>query len=110
MKWTSKLYVRIKNNDKVVAPRRYDVMEWMVEAWSALSSHTLVNGFRKYWLLPSSMDNSSAADDAYGIADVVVDHGLLDALVARRVVEPGRVRDEDDIEWTSDSEEIQQSQ
>ena len=81
-----------------------------MEAWSALSSHTIVDGFRKCRLSPRSMDNSSAADDAYGIADVVVDHGLLDALVARRVVEPGRVRDEDDVEWTSDSEEIQQSQ
>ena len=56
------------------------------------------------------MDNSSAADDADGIADVVVDGGLLDALVARRVVEPGRVRDEDDIESVSDSEEIQELQ
>ena len=56
------------------------------------------------------MKSSSAVDDADGIADVVVDNGILDALFARRSVDPGRVRVEDDIEWTSDSDEIQQSQ
>nr|CCA27850.1 AlNc14C738G12470 [Albugo laibachii Nc14] len=108
-KWISEIRVRIKNNDKAVAPRRYDVMEWLVEAWSALSSHTIVDGFRKCRLSPRSMDNSSAADNAYGIADIFVDGGLLEDLVARRVVEPGQVSDEDDIEWTSGSEEIQES-
>ena len=81
-----------------------------MKAWSALSSQTIVNGLIKCRLLPSSTDNSSTAYDADDIANVVVDGGLLNALVARRVVEPGRVRDEDDIKWTSDSEEIQQSQ
>ena len=85
-------------------------MDWLVEVWSALSSQNIANGFRKFGLLPSSIKSSSAVDDADGIADVVVDNGILDALFARRSVDPGRVRVEDDIEWTSDSDEIQQSQ
>nr|CCA18758.1 AlNc14C55G4228 [Albugo laibachii Nc14]CCA25207.1 AlNc14C281G10118 [Albugo laibachii Nc14] len=108
-KWISELRLRIKKNDKV-APRRYGVMEWLVEAWSALLSQTIVNGFRNCRLLPRSMDSSSTVDNVDDIADVVVDDGLLDAHVARRVIEPGRLRDEDDIKWMSDSEEFQESQ
>ena len=65
-----------------------------MEAWSALSSQTIVNGFRKCQLLPRSTDNNSAAEEADSIADIVVEGGLLDALVARRVSETRRVHDE----------------
>lgn len=89
--WIDQLRIRIRNNEKVVAPRRNDVMQRLVEAWGALSSQTIISSFRKCRLLAkSTRDDDGAANDEDTCVEVIADGGLTDALITQRVLEPGQ--------------------
>ncbi|KAJ0395195.1 hypothetical protein P43SY_008176 [Pythium insidiosum] len=90
-RWFQHLRNDMATMQRVTAPKKHDVLQWLNEAWASLSVSTIVNGFVKCGLLTRHIPADAPVES------VVADAALIAALERSRALDQRTTSEDDDV-------------